>query len=195
MKFTCQEIQILFKSLKVFQLIKEQNLAKLLADIKRLKPHYQKVIHLRYFQELSYKEMAAQLNEPMNNIKVKLLRAKNYETLGNMNFDVSLYRDAGAYFDSTMTNLVVNSKPYRVIKKKRDNLDDVIYYEDIAQVNDSILHLVNMPEAERLAFFQEFADDLKAAAVPISHDNQNTNFEDCVRGPSSCDVFVTTYCT
>ncbi|GAA4268713.1 tetratricopeptide repeat protein [Hyunsoonleella aestuarii] len=94
----------------------------------------------------------------------KLLRAKNYETLGNMNFDVSLYRDAGAYFDSTMTNLVVNSKSYRVIKKKRDNLDDVIYYEDIAQVNDSILHLVNMPEAERLAFFQEFADDLKAAA-------------------------------
>lgn len=58
------------------QLIKEQNLAKLLADIKRLKPHYQKVIHLRYFQELSYKEIAEELNEPINNVKVKLLRAK-----------------------------------------------------------------------------------------------------------------------
>jgi RNA polymerase sigma-70 factor (ECF subfamily) len=58
------------------QLITEQNLAKLLRDIKRLKPHYQEVIQLRYFQEYSYKQMAKELNEPINNIKVKLLRAK-----------------------------------------------------------------------------------------------------------------------
>lgn len=58
------------------KLITEQHLAKLLRDIKKLKPHYQEVINLRYFQELSYKEISKQLNEPMNNVKVKLLRAK-----------------------------------------------------------------------------------------------------------------------
>lgn len=58
------------------QLIQEQNLADLLRDIKKLKPHYQEVINLRYFNELSYAEIAAKLNEPMNNVKVKLLRAK-----------------------------------------------------------------------------------------------------------------------
>lgn len=58
------------------KIITEQNLAKLLRDIKKLKPHYQEVINLRYFQELSYQEISEQLNEPMNNIKVKLLRAK-----------------------------------------------------------------------------------------------------------------------
>lgn len=58
------------------KLITEQHLAKLLRDIKKLKPHYQEVINLRYFQELSYKEISKKLNEPMNNIKVKLLRAK-----------------------------------------------------------------------------------------------------------------------
>ena len=58
------------------KLITEQNLAKLLRDIKKLKPHYQEVINLRYFQELSYNEIAEQLDEPMNNVKVKLLRAK-----------------------------------------------------------------------------------------------------------------------
>ncbi|MEM8508914.1 MAG: sigma-70 family RNA polymerase sigma factor [Bacteroidota bacterium] len=57
-------------------LIIEQNLASLLADIKKLKPHYQKVINLRYFNEMSYAEIANELNEPVNNIKVKLLRAK-----------------------------------------------------------------------------------------------------------------------
>lgn len=58
------------------KIITEQNLAKLLKDIKKLKPHYQQVINLRYFQELSYKEISEKLNEPINNVKVKLLRAK-----------------------------------------------------------------------------------------------------------------------
>ncbi|MFC4633038.1 RNA polymerase sigma factor [Dokdonia ponticola] len=57
-------------------LIKEQNLAQLLHYIKMLKPHYQEMINLRYFQEMSYKEMAEVLDEPMNNVKVKLLRAR-----------------------------------------------------------------------------------------------------------------------
>ncbi len=58
------------------KLITEQNLAKLLRDIKKLKPHYQEVINLRFFQEFSYKEISKELNEPINNVKVKLLRAK-----------------------------------------------------------------------------------------------------------------------
>tara|TARA_R110002051_G_scaffold241712_1_gene302080 strand:+ start:49461 stop:50027 length:567 start_codon:yes stop_codon:yes gene_type:complete len=58
------------------QLISEQNLTTLLSHIKNLKPPYQKVINLRYFNELSYAEIALALNEPINNIKVKLLRAK-----------------------------------------------------------------------------------------------------------------------
>lgn len=58
------------------KIIREQNLAKLLTDIKKLKPKYQEVIQLRYFQELSYKEISFQIKEPMNNVKIKLLRAK-----------------------------------------------------------------------------------------------------------------------
>jgi RNA polymerase sigma-70 factor (ECF subfamily) len=58
------------------KLITEQNLSQLLQFIKELKPHYQEVIQLRYFQELSYQEIANQLEEPLNNVKVKILRAK-----------------------------------------------------------------------------------------------------------------------
>ena len=58
------------------KIIKEQNLSSLLECIKKLKPQYQEVIQLRYFQELSYQEIADQLREPLNNVKVKLLRAK-----------------------------------------------------------------------------------------------------------------------
>ncbi len=58
------------------ELITEQNLSRLLQYIKELKPHYQEIIQLRYFQELSYQEISEQLNEPLSNVKIKLLRAK-----------------------------------------------------------------------------------------------------------------------
>ncbi len=58
------------------KLINEQNLAELLRYIKQLKPHYQNVINLRYFQEMSYNEISESLEEPLNNIKVRLLRAR-----------------------------------------------------------------------------------------------------------------------
>ena len=57
-------------------LIIKQNLAELLSFIKQLKPHYQDVINLRYFQEMSYLEISNQLEEPLNNVKVRLLRAR-----------------------------------------------------------------------------------------------------------------------
>lgn len=58
------------------ELIARQNLSSLLECIKQLKPHYQEVIQLRFFQEMSYQEIADLLQEPLNNVKIKLLRAK-----------------------------------------------------------------------------------------------------------------------
>ncbi len=62
------------------QLIFEQNLATLKRCIKQLKPHYQQIIQLRYFQERSYNEIAEIINEPLNNVKIKILRAKKLLT-------------------------------------------------------------------------------------------------------------------
>jgi len=58
------------------KIIIEQNLAELLRHIKKLKPKHQEIIHLRYFKELSYKEISKTLNESMSAIKVNLMRAK-----------------------------------------------------------------------------------------------------------------------
>ena len=92
------------------------------------------------------------------NTRDSYLKAKNYETLGDMYFDGSLYADAGEYYDSTMSSLALNSKPYRIIKRKRDNLNDVIYYEGIAKVNDSddlalkiSMALENYPKIDQLS--------------------------------------------
>ena len=58
------------------QLIRSQNLYKLLQQVKSLKPIYRDVIQLRFFQELSHKEIAIKLGLSLSNVKVRLLRAK-----------------------------------------------------------------------------------------------------------------------
>ncbi len=98
------------------------------------------------------------------NSRDKFLNARNYNILGDWNFDNAEYRSAGAYYDSTLTNLDKKTKLFRSIKRKRDNLEDVIYYEDIAIRNDSILNLVNMSEEDQLAYFNSFIDKLKEKA-------------------------------
>ena len=44
--------------------------------VEQLRPKYRTLIELRYFQELSYEEIAKELNISMNNVKIQLFRAK-----------------------------------------------------------------------------------------------------------------------
>ncbi len=92
------------------------------------------------------------------------LKSKNYETIGDIVFDKKLYAEAGAYYDSTLGVLTLNSKPYRVIKRKRENLKDVIKYEAVAKVDDSILNLVALSDDAKLAYFETYVSDLKEKA-------------------------------
>lgn len=98
----------------------------------------------------------------------RILQSVNYSILAEINFDRAKYRNAGKYYDSTLTFLEENSRKWRRVKKKRENLDDVIKYEDIAILNDSILRLAGMTEAQLLAFFTEYTQKLKAKAIEDS---------------------------
>lgn len=91
----------------------------------------------------------------------KYLIASNYRNLGEMYFKNAEYKIAGKYYDSTLLRLDNATKEYRKIKKKRDNLDDVIKYEDIARENDSILSVVAMSNVERNAYYQKHIDKIK----------------------------------
>ena len=102
------------------------------------------------------KSLRATQNEPK-------LNALNYENLAEYNFDKNIYKDAGAYYDSMLTNLPENTKKFRATKKKLDNLEDVIKYEDIVHYSDSVITLYNLPVDDQLAYFQDFIDTMKAA--------------------------------
>ncbi|MEO0571819.1 MAG: hypothetical protein AAF039_08940 [Bacteroidota bacterium] len=100
------------------------------------------------------------------------LNARNYETLGEYFFNLKDYKTAGAYYDSTLTNLVENTKKFRRIKKKFDNLEDVIKYEDIVQYADSVITVYNMPEEERIAYFEDYIQQLKDEAAALEAEKE-----------------------
>lgn len=100
------------------------------------------------------KSLRATQNKPQ-------LNALNYENLGEYHFDKNEYKIAGAYYDSTLTNLPENTKKFRAIKKKFDNLEDVIAYEEIVQYTDSVITLYNMPKEKQFAYFGDYIADLK----------------------------------
>lgn len=102
------------------------------------------------------KSLRATQNEPK-------LNALNYENLATYNFDRNAYKVAGAYYDSVLTNLKENTKKYRFIKKKLDNLEDVITYEDVVQHADSVIKLYHMSKDEQIAYFEDYIEEMKKA--------------------------------
>ncbi len=69
------------------ELIKSQNINNLLEKVKKLKPTYEKVIKMKYFQEITYKDISHKTQIPLNTIKVMVLRAKKIlaELISNEN--------------------------------------------------------------------------------------------------------------
>ena len=90
-----------------------------------------------------------------------VLKARNYEAIGNLKFDQTLFREAGAYYDSTLTVMVRDTKPFRTVQRKRDNLDEVIFYETQLAQNDSILSLASLSKKEQQAYVNAFIKSLK----------------------------------
>ena len=91
------------------------------------------------------------------------LGASNYRNLADIYFDNAKYATAGKYYDSTLVKLDARTREHKFIKKKRENLEDVIKYEAIAQKNDSILNLVALSEGGRKQYFEDYIAKLKIA--------------------------------
>ena len=46
--------------------------------VEKLKPHYRELVQLRYFEELSYEEIAEQMAIPLGTVKAQLFRAREF---------------------------------------------------------------------------------------------------------------------
>ncbi|MDB4212655.1 hypothetical protein N9742_00300 [Flavobacteriaceae bacterium] len=96
-----------------------------------------------------------------NSAKDNLVNLKNYNILGDYFFDKNEYLISAAYYDSTLAQINNNKKLFRKITKRRESLDEVIYYELSVKTNDSIIRLVKMSEEERVAYFKDYIEEQK----------------------------------
>ncbi len=150
----------------------KEEFLELLTDLEKNKenrPFLDKIYNQKavYFRSLDSIDLAIQYyNKSLRtHSEDTYLQSLNYNALGNFNFDDKEYAKAGAYYDSTLQKMVVDSKRYRLLKKKRDNLDDVILYDGIARTNDSILNAVAMSPQDRLIYYSEYTEKMKAIAI------------------------------
>ena len=60
------------------QFIKDQKIHLMRDVVHRLKPHYKKLIELRYFKEYSYHEIVEELDLPVGTVKAQLFRAREF---------------------------------------------------------------------------------------------------------------------
>jgi len=98
----------------------------------------------------------------IHNSKKPYQKSLSYESLGDFYFDKTSFEMAGAYYDSVLQIPIdQNTKRIRKIIRKRESLNDVIFYENIATKSDSILTLVNMTEDEKDIYFKGYVEQLK----------------------------------
>jgi len=157
-----------------------QDLLEELETNRENRPFLDRIYHqIAQYQLLNQSDSIAisYLNKSLRtNSEDDYLTARNYQILGDLKFDYSEYSLAGSYYDSTLLKLKENSKPYRAIKRKRDNLEDVIYYESIAKDNDSILSVVAMSDTEKETYFQSYIDTLKSEALKKAAQSSENSF-------------------
>ena len=59
-------------------IMKKQKIMMLRELVDKLKPRYRTLIEMRYFQELSYEEIAVELDLPLGTVKAQLFRAREF---------------------------------------------------------------------------------------------------------------------
>jgi len=148
----------------------ESELLETLTDLEKNRENRPWLDHI-YSRKAIYFENRDSLNDAVEYYNLSLratggtdlyLRGNNYGSLGKISFDQSKYVAAGKYYDSAMTSYVERSPEHRLVKKKRDNLEDVILYEERRRSADSIFNVLDMSPDQQVAYYNEYIDELKA---------------------------------
>ena len=105
------------------------------------------------------------------------LVSRNYLNLAEINFNKKNYFEAGLYYDSTLTKLDQKTKEARAIKRRRESLSDLIFYEKAKQQSDSLVVLFSMNDEQQFKFFENYLikqDSEKKKIVDQDFGSQNS---------------------
>jgi RNA polymerase sigma factor (sigma-70 family) len=82
--YTTEEGEVIYYDAKADEMdpeqsiVHEQKVKHLRLLVSKLKPRYRELVEKRYFEELSYEEIAEELNLPLGTVKAQLFRARDF---------------------------------------------------------------------------------------------------------------------
>jgi tetratricopeptide (TPR) repeat protein len=144
----------------------KRDLEKMLLDEKNLEYRDQIYYTLGQLEQPDNKEGAIKyyklsVASSMGNNKQKALA---YLALGDLNFDAQNYKQAGAYYDSTMMFLPKDFKNYEVINDKKTSLARLVHFLNIVTTEDSLQNVVKLYGGDTstlYAYIDKKIDDAK----------------------------------
>ena len=80
---------------------------------------------------------------------------QNYRDLADDAFFRGQYVETGAYLDSLLGQYPIETRQKTIVLREREGLEDVVNFEKIIRVTDSILTLTEMIPEEQLAYFKK----------------------------------------
>ncbi len=115
------------------------------------------------YEKLNHKDLAIKsYNKSIKNKgQDQYLTASSYRNIADIYFEDAKFLNASKYYDSTLVFLNDKTREHRIIKKKREDLNDVIFYEAIAHENDSILYVLGLSADEKYAYYQKHVTALE----------------------------------
>jgi tetratricopeptide (TPR) repeat protein len=89
-------------------------------------------------------------------------KALSYLKLGEVNFELTNYTLAQAYYDSTLVTLPRDHPNYRNIMARQKTLDNLVLYLTTIKKEDSLQRIAKMSESEKLAVIEKIIKKLEA---------------------------------
>jgi hypothetical protein len=152
---------------------------------------------LFYDKQNNHKEAILFYNKSIKKkTKDTYLIASNYRNLADIYFNNAKYVTAGKYYDSTLTVLNAKSREFKLITKKRENLEDVIKFEGIALRNDSILKIATLSKEGKEKYYKDFIEilkkeDAKKAAAILNDSNEKATVTENTTATKSSSKSIT----
>ena len=103
---------------------------------------------------------------------------ENFRDLAEYHFTNGAYLKSGGYLDKLLLLFDESTSTYKKLKRKRDNLGEVISYENTVQETDSILGLLRLPQSEQLAYFENYLEQKQQKeALILQKQNEQKRFQ------------------
>ena len=83
---------------------------------------------------------------------------QNYQNLASYYFDNGYFLKTGLYLDRLLSFFEESSTRHKQLKRQRDNLSDVIFYEETVKQTDSILEILAMSKDAQNKYFNNYIE-------------------------------------